>query len=338
MFLAQQSVDLVRVGAILAWMAVPVLVGYAAWRWGFRRFARGAAIAAGTTRWLSRCVLLCVSPVLMIVLFWNLKIPLGQALLLPVVGLFAHLFGGGAGYAIARLRGLDRGARGAYFLCGLASNILSFGAIAALFLLGPRHPGGADGALGILFVYRVFETPVYFLFAWPVFAMFAPTPDSGPVGWVSAFRAGFRPVTIAPMAGIVIGCVLNASGAAMGEWVGGLAGPLVKLNTGMVGLIVGITLRVASPRKYLPTCLTVAGIKFILLPVSTVTPAYLLGFRSYSLATVLICSSMPLAMFAVVGAAYYRIEEDRVAAAWIFTTALMPIVVPILAILVAVIV
>lgn len=164
--------------------------------------------------------------------------------------------------------------------------------------------------------------------------MFAPVADEGPIRWWPAFRRGFRPVTMAPIAGILVGCLLNASGAPMPAWLGGIAAPLVKLNTLMIGLVVGLTLRAASPRKYLGTCLTVAAIKFILLPTATVTLAWLLGFRGNTLAVVLICSSMPLANFAVVGAAYYRLEEDRVAAVWVFTMALMPIVVSILAILV----
>jgi len=318
-------------------MAVPVLVGYAVWQWGLKPAPRGAKIASATTRLLSRSVLLCVSPLLMVVLFWRTGIPLGRAMSLPIVGLFAHLLGGLVGWTVARARGLDRGARGASFMCGLASNILSFGGIATLFLVGPRHPAGPDGALGILAFYRIFETPVYFLFAWPVFAMFAPVADEGSVRWWSGFRRGFRPVTLAPIAGIVVGCLLSACGAPMATWLHGIATMLLKLNTLMIGLIVGLTLRAASPRKYLGTCLTVAAIKFILLPVATVTLAWLLGFRGNTLAVVLICSSMPLANFAVVGAAYYRLEEDRIAAAWVFTMALMPIVVPILAILVALI-
>ena len=70
---------------------------------------------------------------------------------------------------MARARGLERPARGALFLCGLSSNILSFGGIATLFLIGPIHAGGQVGAVADLALYRVFETPGYFLLAWPVF-------------------------------------------------------------------------------------------------------------------------------------------------------------------------
>jgi predicted permease len=331
---AQSPGDLSGVIPVLAWMAIPVLIGWLSWQGGLRRVANGARVAAATSHWLSRGVLLLLSPVLMVALFWASALPVGQAVLLPLVGLFGNLFGGALGYAAARIRGLDRGARGAYFLCGLCSNILSFGGITTLFLVAPRHPDGAEGALGILALYRLFETPVYFLFGWPLFAMFAPADDGRPVGWWSTFRRGFRPVTVAPIVGIIVGCVLNASGASVPAWLGSLIAPLVKTTTVAIGLVVGLTLRAASPRKHIATCLTVAGIKFLLVPVATVTLAWLLGLRGPTLAVVLICSSMPLANFAVVGAAYYRLEEDRVAAVWVFTMALMPIVVSMLAILV----
>ena len=113
--LAQSLRNLAGVAPVLAWIAIPVLMGCLAWRNGFRRLPRGATVASATSRWLSRGVLLAVSPVLMVALFWASDVPFGQAVLLPLVGLFAHLFGGAIGYGVARIRGLDRGARGAYF-------------------------------------------------------------------------------------------------------------------------------------------------------------------------------------------------------------------------------
>ena len=328
--LAAPSVPLARVLPVLAWMGLPVLAGFLAWQWGLRRRPGGAALAAGATGVLSRAVLVVLTPLLMVVLFWPARIPLS----LPLIGLFAHLFGGAVGYGLGRFGRLDRGGRGAFFLCGACSNILSFGGITTLFLVGPHHPGGPDGALSDLALYRVFETPLYFLFAWPVFALFAPRDDNVPRRRGAAFRQAVRPAAMMPVAGIVVGCLLNVSGAPMPAWLAGAAAPLVKLTTLTIGATVGLTLRAASPRRYLGTCLTLAAVKFIIVPAATVSLAWALGIRGPTLAVVMVCAAMPLANFAVVGAAYYRLEEDRVAAVWIFTMALMPLVVSLLAVLV----
>ncbi len=59
--------------------------------------------------------------------------------------------------------------------------------------------------------------------------------------------------------------------------------------------------------------------------------ALALGLRGSTLQVIVICSSMPVAFMAVLGAILYRLDDELVGSFWLFTTAAMIVVVPVLA-------
>lgn len=320
--------------SVLLWMILPVVAGYLFWRFWLKMRPDGERIATACARGFSlTAILLVVSP-MMIILFWKADLPVGHAVLLPFAGLFSHVFGGLLGFAFGRISGLSRSEQGAAFLGGTSSNILSFGGITLVFLLATNEDPSAERALRQMAIFRILESPYYFLVAWPLASLIAKPPGEASGRWLEVFKQAFRPVTMIPVLGILAGLGLNALGIARPGVLDGVAADLACASITLLGLMVGLTLPAARPIRHFRSCLIVSAIKFSLVPCATVAVAWLVGFHGPTLQVVAICTSMPVAFMALVGANLYGLEKELVSSLWLFTTAAMVVVVPILTILV----
>ena len=313
--------------AILLWMTLPVVAGYALWHAALKRRAEGDRLASSIARLLSHLAILGAASPLSLILFWVAAIPVGRAFALPLVGLFVHAFGGAAAWGLSRAGRHDSRTQGAYWLSGASSNVLTFGGIVTLLLLRSEADPHAEKALAEMALYRLFEAPFYFLVAWPWAARLSAT------GAKPSFRDSFRPVTAVPLLGIVLGWVFNLGGVPRPAALDGTAEILVKVNVILMGLTVGLTLRRAAPLRHLASCLRMSSVKFVLVPVASALLAWLLGFRGVTLQIVAICASMPVAFMAVVASNLLRLDEELVGSLWLFTTVGMLAVVPALTLL-----
>ncbi len=316
--------------AILAWMVLPVIGGFVLWRLWLSRLADGHVLAGKLARFSSQTSILLLIPPMAMLVFWTAELPAGPSAALPFLGLGVHLLGGAAGWLLARSAGFERPVQGACFLGGASSNVLTFGGIVAVLLLStPEDPHG-EQALSAMQLYRVLEGPFYYLIAWPSAAMLSAT---GPrtASWGATFRKSFRPVTLLPLAGMAVGVLLNVARFRRPGALDGLAAWLVRGNVVLLGITVGLTLRRAAVGRRLPLCLGISAIKFALLPCAAGGALWLLGFRGLHLQTALVCASMPVAFMAVVGANLVGLDEEVLGSLWLFTTAAMVVVVPVLA-------
>ncbi len=308
--------------AILLWMTLPVLGGYVLWHAALKRRAEGDREASAVARLLSHLAILGAASPLSLLLFWVATIPAGRALALPLVGLFVHAFGGASAWVLARGARADARTQGAYWLSGASSNVLTFGGIVTILLLRTAADPHAERALAEVALYRIFEAPFYFLWAWPFAARLSAT------GAKPTWKDSFRPVTVVPLAGIAAGWALNLSRVPRPPSLDGVAEILVKVNVVLMGLTVGLTLRRAAPLRHLASCLRMSSVKFLLVPVVSALLAWLLGFRGATLQVVAICASMPVAFMAVIASNLLRLDEELVGSLWLFTTTGMLAVVP----------
>jgi len=316
--------------AILAWMVLPVLGGLALWRVWLRGLADGHDLAGRLARLSSQTSLVLLIPPMAMLVFWTAELPAGPSAMLPFLGLSVHLLGGTVGWLLARTCGFERPVQGACFLGGASSNVLTFGGIVVVLLLSTPDDPHAEQALSAMQLYRVLEGPFYYLVAWPVAAVLSATgPQSA--SWAVTFRKSFRPVTLLPLAAMAAGVALNLAKVGRPQVLNGVASWLVRGNVVLLGLTVGLTLRRAALGRRLPLCLGISAIKFVLLPCVAGTALWFLGFRGLHLQTALVCASMPVAFMAVVGANLVGLDEEVLGSLWLFTTASMVVVVPILA-------
>jgi predicted permease len=306
-------------------MISPIAAGFLVWRGVLRRRPDGERIAATTARFLSHgSILGTITPVLVLV-FWAAD--LRSNVSLAAVGLLAFALGGALAWGGARAAGLDRSLQGTCFLAGSCSNILTLGGLTTVILLAPSGGAEADRALASIAIYRILEAPYYYLVAWPVAAWIA----RGRADERTALRRAVQPVTLVPMAAMIAGIALNLARVPRPPWADGIAEIFVKVNVLLLGAMVGLTLRSARPIKHLGRCLGVCAVKFALVPAAAVAAAWLLGHRGQALQVVAICTSMPVAFMALVGANLYRLEEELISSMWLFTTGAMMAVVPLLA-------
>ena len=186
-------------------------------------------------------------------------------------------------------------------------------------------------------IYRIFETPFYFLVAWPLAAAIARRGQTGPVPFSALARRALHGANIAPALGIFTGLALNMAEVARPQVFDGVAEILLRGTVILFGFTVGIGLRRAAPLRHLKPCLTISAIKFLLMPVVGVGLATLLGFEGRTLQVIAIIASMPVAFMAMVGATLYRLDVELVGSFWVFTTMTMVVVVPVLSALIGLI-
>jgi len=324
-----QILDCVR---IIAWMIGPVLAGYVLWRSVISKQPQGHEKAAKASRILGRLSLIGFAAPMMLLAVWGAAPELeGKMWFLALIGLAVHVAGGAAGWGIARLRREPQALHGVYLMSGACSNVLTFGSITILLLLGTETDPEARSALGQMAIYRLAELPYYFLVVWPVAAVISKRGEDSSMTTREAIRKAFRGPQIAPVIGIVIGAALGQSPFELPENLDGLNQFLVRANVLALGVTVGLGLRRANPVRDWKPCLEMSGIKFLLMPAIGVGLGIAAGLDSTSIQVIAICASMPVAFMAVVGAVLYRLDDERIGSFWLFTTAAVVVVVPALA-------
>ncbi len=315
---------------IVAWMGLPVLAGFLLWTRVLRHQERGELIASTIARSLGRTAILATAAPLMTLVVWAAPLPVGRAAFLPLIGIAVHIAGAAAGCLIAYLSRARREQRGAYLLGGGCGNVLTFGGITIVLLLATPQDPHAENALGQLAIYRLGESPFYFLVAWPLAAVISHAGGSSGLSWGYLARRALLGPTMAPLVGILLGAVLNAAGAVRPAFFDGTAEILVRINVVLLGVTVGLGMRRAAPLRHWRPCLAIAAVHFVVMPAVGLSLAWAVGLRGTTLQVIAIAASMPVAFLANVGAILYGLDDELVGSFWVFTTAAMAVVVPIL--------
>ena len=93
-------------------------------------------------------------------------------------------------------------------------------------------------------------------------------------------------------------------------------------------------MRFSSIREYLKESLAVAGIKFLLVPVTITGLAWVLGYcridNGLPFKVVMLLSAMPVAFNALVPPSLYDLDIDLANACWMLSTLSLIIVLPVL--------
>lgn len=297
-----------------------LLLGYVVQRVG-RRWPEGT-----TDRWSARLkhlLVLYATPLILLLSFWKLELQLWM-ITLPLLGILGHLAGGLLGLGVARRLGLARPQTGSMFVCGMMSNLTSFGGLVSYLFFG--ETGFALGA-----VYRVFEPIVVHGVGFPVSAALGGRRPPGEAGWVR--RVLLDPYVLLPNAGLAAGILLNALEVRRPAWVDPLSPVLIVTTSLAMVFAIGLTLRPARLSAYVAPALAVAGIKFVALPVVMALAAAALGYTRMAdplpFKIVVLMAAMPVAFNALVPPTLFGLDLDLANSAWLVTTlgffAMLPI-------------
>ncbi len=276
---------------------------------------------------LQRVVVTTITPLVLINTFWGLSVSGGSLALFPFIGAASHVIGGGAAIFLASRMGLEKRKAGAMFTSGAFTNLGSFGGLAAYVFYGE-----AGYALAALF--RLLEPLLYYSIGFPMAKLYSEeTPDG------ARFSLDLRALThdvliLAPLVSIVVGTLLKWSPIERPEVLGNLISPLILASTAMMLTSVGLNMRPAAIREYLREASAVAGIKYILLPASLAAIGLALGYHRLDgglpFKVLITLSAMPVAFNSLVPPSLYGLDTDLANSAWMLTTGLLAVVLPLL--------
>ena len=302
-----------------------LLVGYAIQKLPDRLRSRLPLSIEALRKWLQRTALLFVNPVAILGAVWIVKIRDVSLAALPFICLFAIVAGGAWALIASIILGHGPKKTGAMFCCGAFTNIGSIGALLCFIFLG--EPGFA-----LVPIYKLFEEFSYYSIGFPIARHYSESAAADEGTWRRIIRLARDPLIIVSLSSIVLGAILNASGLqrpALYEIVNAV---FIPVGTVMLLISIGLAFRFSRVQGYLKEGITIAAIKFIIVPVMTSLLAWMIGFRDIDgglpLKVVIILSSMPVAFIALIPPSIYDLDIDLANSCWLITTALLAVVMP----------
>lgn len=143
------------------------------------------------------------------------------------------------------------------------------------------------------------------------------------------------PFIMASFLAIVIGGVLNMSPWERPEFYGTLNEWLVPIMVVFLMISIGYNMRLKAIGGYVRECLSISAVKFVLVPITCVAIAYLLGLGQIGedqivLKVILILSAMPPAFISLIPPQLYKLDIDLANSSFLFNSAALVVVLPIL--------
>jgi Predicted permeases len=255
------------------------------------------------------------STLLSILSFWIL--PLSPALLwLPGFGILLSLIPGLTGYLVARRKYADGPEKASYVAAAILSNIGTLGGLCTFFLFG-------ESGFAYIQIIAMFQNLVFFLFCFPMAKYYNNLLNR---------KAGLHEdITLAslffnrnqlPVAGVVAGMLLYANNVPRPESFGTLFSLLIHVSAWMALFPVGYSIQFSEMQPYYRSLIDLLPVKFVVTPLA----GYLIASQLFTdpevLGAILIASSSPAGINAVVLARLYDFNVHVTSAAFFLTTAL----------------
>lgn len=316
----------------LAIIVTGLLVGYLIQRLVRRGTLHGDPELRVARKTLQRIALLGLNPVAALSAIWAFELDNVRIALLPVLGVLTVVIGGVSGLGLGRLLKLPRRQAGAFFTsCGMF-NIGSIGALIVFMFLGER-------GFALVPFFRLFEEFSYYAFGFPVAKSFSAAADTE--GRRRLRNILVDPFILVSLGSIITGFALNISGLPRPAFFAPLNGFIIPIASLLLLASIGMAMRFGNVGRYLRSSGVVATVKFLIVPVVVVGAGLLFGMHRIDgglpLQVVLILASMPVGFIALVPPALYDLDVDLANSAWLLTTSLLVVVVPLQMLLVGLI-
>jgi predicted permease len=243
--------------------------------------------------------------------------------LAPVVVLSVS---GAAGYLMSRRVLAHQSARGAFVVSSMFSNVGStMGGFLCLLYLG-------DKGLIVSQLYLLSSIPYYFTAVFTVARGFAG--GERRTVW-QALRANFSdPIAALPLTGMAVGLSLGLAGVPLPIALEIPRRVFVFVAVIMFALSFGLTAQVRLMVKRIRDYLAILPVKFVVAPLAglafVLVAGYSLTSNPLAFKVVIIQSMMPVAIWSVVAAKLFRLDDHLALGAWIFTTLSLSPLVPLI--------
>ena len=264
-------------------------------------------------------------PIAFLLAIWVLEFTDTSLLALPLICLFALIAGGLLGYGLGLLNKQDRPGRAVMGLTTSFTNIGAMGSLVVYLFLG-------EAGFALVTLYRLFEEIFYFLVGYPVAQWVSGKGSEGLTRSQRLIKVLKQPFLIAILTAFSLGFLFNLSGVERPLFLDSANDWVIPIGTFSMLVSVGLGLKVTSIARYFKYSVQVAITRVTLVPLFTLSMAWLVGLGEYAgglaLGVVLILSSMPPAVNSVVASAYYDLDVDLANSNWIVSTFSMALVVP----------
>ena len=284
---------------------------------------------ASVAKWIKLVTLAGLLPWPILFTFWRLESVSPHFAVIPLLGLLSLAVGGTSALVLIRLMRLDPRKAGAFYACGMMTNLGVVGGLIGIMFFGP------DGFLTVQ-LFTMFEVFTYYLVVFPL---------SQQIGAGGGGRFRFdprlilsKPMSLIPISSIVLGLVLRGLGVPAPTFLDVLSRIIVPVITGTIGFSIGLTLRVSRLRRYRREAALIAAIKFLAIPAVVIPAAYALGLPGLlggvAFKMVVFLSFGPVALIAMVPPQLYDLDLDLANSGWLVTTVGHLIIIPILILIV----
>jgi predicted permease len=275
-------------------------------------------------KFLQVVALLCLNPLATVGAIWMLSFDSVQIVLMPVIGIIAILTGGISALVIGKFLKLKPKQAGAFFSVGAMTNIGSIGALVAFIFLG-------EEAFALVPMYKLFETIIYYAIWFPIAKTFAPTVQTEAKN-KKIIKIITDPFVVVSVISILLGALLNVLEVPRPAIFSSINAVVIPLASLLLLISIGMAMKFSKLKAYVKPSLVISFIKFLLVPFIATGIAYLLGFGTIDnglpLKVILIVTSMPVGFIALVPPSIYDLDVDLANAAWMVTTALLVVVIP----------
>lgn len=264
-------------------------------------------------------------PTAFMLAIWVMEFGDNALLVLPFICLFALMVGGVLGYVLGVYTRRPNADKAVLSVCSSFSNIGAMGSLVVYLFLG-------EAGFALVTFYRLFEEMFYFMVGYPAVELIAGKGDTKLGVGTRLLRVIKQPFLISIMIAFTLGLSLNLLGVDRPAMLDSANDLVIPLGTFVLLVSVGLGLKVKSIGFYLKPALQVAALRATLVPLFSVTLAWMVGLGDIShglaLGVVLILTSMPPAVNSVVATAYYGLDVDLANSIWIVSTLSMILVVP----------
>ncbi len=278
-------------------------------------------------RFLVMLVLLFINPVTIVGALWTIRMNDGRLMAFPVLEVFAILLGGFLALGASKILKLERRKIGSMFACGFFTNTLSIGGLICFVFLG-------EMGFALVAFYRIFEEFMYYGVGFPMAKLYSTDTHEKEVWQDKLKRLGTDTFVLVSLSSLFTGGLLNLSGLRRPEVYQIINSILIPLGTLALLISIGLAMRIKTIQDYLKECMVISGIKLLIVPVILTLTAFLLGYgkieEGLPLKVVMILSSMPVAFTALVPPSIYGLDIDLANSCWLFSTALLAVVLPVL--------
>ena len=285
---------------------------------------------------LQKFVILFMNPVAFAGSIWILDLKNFHLMVMPVAGLISLFSGALIVLLLAKFLGMDKKETGAFFCCGLFTNIGNLGALVCYSFLGEK-------GFALVPFYKLFEELTYYAAGFPIAKSFSrkekPEKSGSNVSGSNSENRKVKidPIVFAVLASTVAGFLLNVSGLKRPDFFSFLNGMIIPLSSFFMLLTIGMAMRFGKMKEYIGKALLILPVKYFAVPLITVGFALAAGLGNVHgglpVKVVLILSSMPVGVLGLVPPALYGLDLDFANTCWFVSTLFMVATVPLLKIL-----